>query len=225
MLSLEHSLESKRLQQVVWRKLLNSNKRIGNDPTWLWDTFNQITGFSTYFALVAAFLSGTVGSEAFFFFFCPANKRIIIPSGQRAPAQRERDCGRRALIPQSRRATHPGRVKNKVGASSAWSARAGHAHSWPELVTLNGRHTSHGPLHPTPPPNLILVTTPPRQGSNRAHTNTDAHTRQQQHPPKCHLSCCPCVPFHRQHRQTDWGRSDTQNFTKWIQYSLYQIRF
>lgn len=161
------------------------------------------TVFSTYFALLAALLSGTVGSVAFLFFFFLSSQYTdynpIGPAGScsegtglRAPS---------AHPPQSRRATHPGRVKNKVGASSAWSARAGHAHSWPELVTLNGRHTSHGLLHPTPLPTSSCW--PPRPDRVLI-----AHTRQQQHPPKCHLSCCPCVPFHRQHRQTDWGRSE-----------------
>lgn len=127
-------------------------------------------------------------------------------TGLRAPS---------AHPPQSRRATHPGRVKNKVGASSAWSARAGHAHSWPELVTLNGRHASHGPLTPYPPlPNRSYLTTPPRQGSNRAHANSNTHPNvTSPAAPACHFTDST-------DRQTEEGLTlrfkNTQDLTEWL---------
>lgn len=51
-------------------------------------------------------------------------------------------AARSTVIPESQASDPPCRVKNKVGASSTWSVRAGDGHSWQGLVTLNGRDTS-----------------------------------------------------------------------------------
>lgn len=116
--------------------------------------------------------------------------------GGRGGRTRERYCRRRALHGHSRKpATDPPcRVKNKVGASSTWSGRAGDEHSSQELVTLNGRHTSdvqRPPPHPTPHPRYHHHHPRSTLGSNRT-SNT--------HPPPSEMSPLLLPPARRQER-------------------------